>query len=378
MKKALIIASVVSMIEQFNRDNIRILQELGYEVHVMTNFVKVGTISDIQSKIFEKELKSNNVKIHNIPFYRNPFSFKNFKAFFKVNKIIKNEKYDLVHCHSPIGGIIGRLSSKLNHVKNVIYTAHGFHFFKGSSKLSWLIFFPIEYFFSKLTDVLITINNEDFELAKKYFLSKKKIKIDGVGINYELIRSNLKDRDSLRDFYNIKNNNIVILSIGELSKRKNHIVIIKAIQELNNKQIRYYIVGKGKEESKIKAYIKENDLESQIFLEGYKKNISDYLSIADIFAFPSKREGLGLAAIEAMASGLPILTSNINGINDYSKNGLTGYSYDPDDIAGFKTGIINLLDKEKRFIFGKYNIEQSKKYDIDKINKSMHAMYCKL
>ena len=183
MRKAVILGHTASIIEQFNVENIKILQELGYEVLVLANFQKPGTISLDRSKEFKLYLEKLEVKVFDIPFERNPFKLQNFKAFKNILNIIKKEKPYLVHCHSPIGGILGRLAAKVQKCNKIVYTAHGFHFFKGGSKVNWLIYYPIEKLFSYITDVLITINKEDYHLARKRFGQKQIFHMNGAGVN---------------------------------------------------------------------------------------------------------------------------------------------------------------------------------------------------
>lgn len=188
MKKALIIASVPSMIEQFNMNNIKILQELGYQVDVATNFQNSGTISEERTEEFKKELASINVKCYNVLFSRNPFSLSNIKAYKEIKKIVQEDNhYDIIHMHSPIGGVCGRLACKkiFGRDLKVIYTAHGFHFYKGAPLLNWLLYYPIEKWLSKYTDILITINEEDYSIAKKKFKAKKIELVHGVGVDIE-------------------------------------------------------------------------------------------------------------------------------------------------------------------------------------------------
>ena len=173
MKKVLMLASVASMIDQFNMQNISLLQEQGYEVHVAANFEQGSTSSKERVEQFKKELKEKNVLYFQIDFSRNVSNIpQNIKAYKQIKKLLVNNKYEFIHCHSPIGGVCGRLAAKVTNTK-VIYTAHGFHFYKGAPKFNWMIYYPIEKVLSYITDVLITINKEDYELAKKKDESKK-------------------------------------------------------------------------------------------------------------------------------------------------------------------------------------------------------------
>lgn len=376
MRKVLMLSSVASMIEQFNIPNILLLQELGAEVHVLANFSDAGTIPKQQAVKLKDRLKMMNITVFDVDISRSPLAKANVISYKKIKKILSREQYDLIHCHSPIGGVLTRLAArplrKLG--TKVIYTAHGFHFFKGSQLTSWLIFYPIERFFARWTDVLITINKEDFERAKK-FKAKKVEYIPGVGLNIKKFSSVNINVSKIKEL-NIPDNSFIILSTGELNENKNHSVIVKAIAQLNRDDIHYLICGIGKNKSKIEKLANKLGISNQVHLLGYRNDINELCCIADIFAFPSKREGLGIAGLEAMASGLPLVTSNVQGIMDYSIDGITGYNYESDDVDGFSCGIKKLVENQylsKKI--GLNNKKNVKEFDIENINRIMARIY---
>ncbi|WP_369351081.1 glycosyltransferase [Streptococcus hillyeri] len=379
-KYALIVATVASMIEQFNMHNIRLLQEQGYTVHVAANFENGNTISNNRMEQLKRELVAKNVVFFHIDFSRNPFGFtKHIALFIELKKISKQYNYSIMHCHTPIGGVIARLVFAQTKA-TIVYTAHGFHFFKGGRALDWLLYYPMEYLCSYFTDILITINQEDYYLGERFLKARRVYKINGVGIEYEKIRKCDKDEKLLqiREVYNIPKDEIVLVSVGEVNINKNHITIVKALEASKLANVSYLIVGQGNQLSTVEGYIKSRGLDNKVRLLGYQKDIPQILNECDIFCFPSKREGLGLAALEAMAAGLPLLTSNSHGINDYSYHGKTGYKFNANDISGFAKGILLLLDKGKREKIGRYNIELAKKYDIVRVNKQMREIYSHL
>ncbi|MDK1718410.1 glycosyltransferase [Dellaglioa algida] len=373
----LMVASMGSMLAQFNIENMKILIELGYKVDVAANFTDVDPMSHERRKKLFDFFKEENIKYFQIDFSRGIGSVSgNLKAYSQLNKVIMNNKYDFIHTHSPLASVITRISAKKNNVP-VLYTAHGFQFFRGGSFKDWVIFYPIEYFFSKYTDGIITINNEDFKRAKK-MNSKKVYYIPGVGVNtrkYGMTSENGKF-NKIRIEFSLGMDTTILLSVGELSKRKNHEVIIRAMATMKELDIVYFICGVGQEETKLRELVQTLNLNEKVKLLGYRTDIDEVMSYSDIFVFPSKREGLGLAAIEAMAAGLPIITSNVNGINDYSIDGVTGYSYSPNDYKGFAKGIKMLINNKE--IFGKMKINNKNaavKYDIANVNKNMKEIY---
>ena len=208
-EKVLIVASVASMIDQFNMPNIRLLQEMGYEVHVACNFEKGNSCSLEKIQTLKKLLENIEVKYYQINFERNILKiFSNFSAYKEVKKILEKNKYRFLHCHSPIGGVIGRIAGYLTQTK-VIYTAHGFHFFKGAPLLNWLLYYPIEKYLSRYTEILITINKEDYERAKTFY-AKKVEYIPGVGIDVEKIKNIKIDKEQKRKELGLSKDSIVL------------------------------------------------------------------------------------------------------------------------------------------------------------------------
>lgn len=322
MKKALILASVASMIEQFNMGNIKVLQELKYEVHVATNFIDSGTITRERAEELKNKLKDLNVKYYQIDFDRNVLSTKNIQAYKQVKKLISENKYNIIHIHSPIGGVCGRLAAKKERKNGtkVIYTAHGFHFFKGAPAKNWLIYYPVEKWLSKYTDCLITINEEDYNLAKKKFKAKNVEYVPGIGVdenkfNFEMSR---EERNELRKSLGIDEDDFVFIQVGELNNNKNQIMTIGAMKELakENNKIKLLLVGIGDLKEYYENKIKEYNLEKSVFLLGYRKDVPKLLKISNVLISTSKREGLPVNILEAMFAGLPIIATNCRGNRD--------------------------------------------------------------
>lgn len=376
MKHMLMVASVPSMIGQFNMDNINILLDLGYKVDVACDFTDLSVWDKEKITSLKRKLDKLKIEMYQIDFSRSVKKVnRHFKAYGQLIKLLKEKEYNFVHCHSPIGGAITRLACKKTNTK-CIYTAHGFHFYKGASKLNWLIYYPIEKICSCFTDVIITINNEDYELAKRKMKSRVVEYIPGVGVDIQYYRSSIKSKKDKRNELGIPKDSLLLLSVGELNKNKNHEVIIRALANINNSNIHYCIAGKGELMNYLQELSKSLNIDKNIHLLGFRTDIAELQEIADVFCFPSLREGLGLAAIEAMASGNVLITSNIHGINDYSLNGYSGYSCNPRCVNEFESAIINILEDEKaRYNMKKYNYDQVNRFDIKEVNSRMIKIY---
>lgn len=348
MKKILIVASVISFIEWFNKENVDFLSKtLGCEVHIACNFNYLNDTDEKRTKEYVQKLKDENIILHNIEFARSPFSFSNIRAYKQLKSLIKNGKFDLIHCHTPTVSMLTRLASKKARKKGsvVMYTCHGFHFHNAAPKKNWLMYYPIEKYLSRYCDYLVTINNEDFNRAKTFHCKNVRY-IPSVGVDINKIKKLKVDRQEKRKEIGVPNDKILIISAGELIERKNHEVIIKALAKLKDKNIFYAIAGKGPlKEYLINLADKCGVSENVLFL-GFRTDVFELYHVADISAFPSKIEGLGLAGVEAMAAGIPLVSSNVHGILDYVIDGETGFAISPKDVDGFALAIKELAEDE--------------------------------
>ncbi len=381
MKKVLIVATVPSMIGQFNMSNIKILQNMQYKVEVACNFKDKTVWDERRISELKEILNLKRVQFYQIDFIRNAFDIpRHFKAYKQLKKLVHRKKYEIIHCHTPIAAMIARIVAHQEKIK-IIYTAHGFHFFKGAPIKNWFLYYPVEKFLSQWTDCLITINKEDYHRAKRKFYAKRTEYIPGVGVNTKKFRKPageevLEIKKKKRMEFGLNIDDFVIVSVGELNENKNHQVIIKAIAKMKNKKIKYLICGQGELQQRLLYLIKEYNLEEQVFLLGFRNDIKEILWAGDLFAFPSRREGLGLAAIEAMAAGLPIITSNIHGINDYSVNSVTGYSCDSNNENCMKKAIEILMNNKKIYIKCSQNVSEiAKRFDVVKAERIMTKIY---
>ena len=342
MKRMLMLASVASMIDQFNMPNIELLQEMGYEVHVACNFEKGSTCTDEKVLELKKKLKKLHVRFFQIDFERNVMKLnQDLKAYKQVLKLARKYQYTFIHCHSPIGGVVGRLVGHKTNTK-VIYTAHGFHFYKGAPVQNWLLYYPIEKFLSRYTDILITINKEDYQRAKKKFDAKKVEYVPGVGINIKKFQDIKIDRERKRRELGIKTEDTVLISVGELNKNKNHEVIIKALAKLQRPDIQYLLVGKGSLKEYLAEMAKNLGVGEQVHFLGFRNDVAELYKTADIFVFPSKREGLPVALMEAMTCGIASIASGVRGNTDLIKNEFNGILTSPNRSEDYEKAIIRL------------------------------------
>lgn len=320
------------------------------------------------------------LKVYNIPFSRNPFVRDNIMAYKMLKKLITKNKYDIVHCHTPNAAAITRFVCRglRKQGLKVIYTAHGFHFYKGAPIKNWLIYYPVEWICSYWTDVLITINSEDFGFAKKHMHAKKVEYVPGVGIDLDKFNHEETDKHLKRQELGIGDNDIVLLSVGELNENKNHEVVIKALARLQDESllasIKYLICGQGKKKEELEQLIEQLSLKERVKLLGFRTDISEICSVVDVFVFPSFREGLSVALMEAMASGLPCVVSKIRGNTDLIEDGKGGFLFKPDSISDCKEAIINILNADKGKM-GEHNKKQVKNFSEQVVVEKMRNIY---
>lgn len=364
-KKVLFTATVVKThINVFHLPYLKWFKEQGYEVHVAAK----------NDFVNEQCIIPNCDKFYDINFARFPFSKVNINAYKQLKKIITENNYDIIHCHTPVAGVLTRLAARNSKNTTVIYTAHGFHFFKGAPLLNWLIYYPVERFCAKFTDKLITINKEDYEIAKKFSLRKngKVYYVPGVGIDIEKIRSTKVNVQQKKKELGIPENIPVLLSVGELIKRKNHETVLKALSKLKDHNFAYLICGRGILDNYLQEQVKNLDLLNKVKLLGFRKDIVEISKSVDLFIFPSYQEGLPVALMEAMAAALPSIASNVRGNRDLiSKENL----FEPDDADTLVKLIEKQFDdiandKRRKVEYG--DLEQ---YSLQNVLKQMSKIY---
>lgn len=369
--KILYVTTVSGTINAFLVPHIKMLLEQGYQVDIACNITHP----------IHQELIEYGCKVFNIEFQRSPLSMENFRAYKMLKKVIRKGDYKLVHTHTPVASVITRLVCKNIDDIKVVYTAHGFHFFKNAPIKNWLVYFPIEYWLSRYTDVLITINEEDYLRAQKHFKSNNNsIKyLPGVGLDIDEISQIVVNKPKKRKELRVQESDLILLSVGELNKNKNHSTIIKAIAKLENPSICYLICGQGPLEDDLIQLIKDKKLENQVKLLGYREDILEIYKISDVFIFPSFREGLSVALMEAMACGLPIISSNIRGNRDLVKSGEGGFLVHPKDIEGFAKNIdILVSSRNLRIKMGQENSTKIYRYQIKTVLDKLNQIYNKM
>lgn len=371
----LLLATTGGFVPQFEMENVRILQELGATIHYAANF------DNAVYHVEYEQLESMGIKLHNLDIHKSPFHlWYNGKAYWKLIKLVNQEKITCIHCHNPVGGVLGRLLGRYFKKKNlkIIYTVHGFHFYKGAPWTNWFLYYSVERMLARYTDILITINEEDYQIAKRFQLklNGQVYKIPGVGIKRERLVEVLGAGAVLRKKYLIPKKAFHIISVGELNRNKNHEIIIRAMKQLQNTEIYYTICGEGIRRDRLQKFIRKMNLEDKVFMVGYQDEIAPFLQGADCFVFPSIREGLGMAALEAMALGLPVIATENRGTREYIEDGKNGYFCKWNDAEAFARAIQLLYENSVRCKeMGEYAKAASHGFDTEKTTEIMKNIY---
>ena len=365
-KRVLLVATVQSHIGQFHKPLMKLLKEQGWEIHVAARdnlAEKNGLRLEYPDKVF------------NIPFHRSPFDPRNLKAYAELKKLLKNDRYDVVHCNTPVGGVLGRLAARPFRKRGtqVYYTAHGFHFYQGGPRKNWLIYYPLEKFMSRCTDKLITITTEDYELAKSRFHCPV-YRIHGVGANSEKFFPLIpEEQEAQRKALGLSGH--IIVNVGELLPNKNQKTAILAMKKVVEQvpDATLLIAGNGPERENLEALVREHGLENHVRFLGYTTELQKYMQVCDCEIACSYREGLPLNIMEAMLCGKPVVASNNRGHRELIREGVNGYIVEPDDVDGFSEKVSMLFEKNP--IAEDKVVESVCPYRDVNVNKELRTVY---
>jgi len=368
-RKVLFVATVESHLLNFHIPFMKLLQGKDYEVHVAT---KLGNR--------QQEFDDIGVIKHNVDFSRSPYSPKVFKSLQQMERILEEIRFSLVHVHTPVAAFVTRLACQRTNTHPVLYTAHGFHFYKGAPLKNWLLYYNMEKLAAHWTDGLITINEEDYKAAQKFKLRKngKVFFVPGVGVDIASLEQRARSisRSKKRKELGLSVGTAVIITVGELNANKNHIQALKALSKLTKTNFHYLIVGNGESEQKLKKAVNELMLQDKVSFLGFRRDVLELLAASDVFILTSRREGLPKALMEAMAVGLPIIATDVRGNRDLVKSGENGYLVPLDDAEQTAIAIERLIDSEDlRRSMGEKSKELVKQYDLQNILKEMEKIY---
>ncbi len=370
-KKVLFVATVAKgHIQVFHLPFMKAFQEAGYEVHIAAR-------NDFENPD-DCRLPYCDV-YYDLPFERMPLRLKNFECYRFLKTLIERERFEIVHCHTPVAAMCARLACRGARKRGtkVFYTAHGFHFYKGAPLKNWLLYYPVEKICSRWTDLLITINQEDYALAQRRMKAQQVVYVPGVGVDLTKFGNATVDRAAKRRELGVPEDATLLLSVGELNANKNHETVIRALAELAKSENVYYaIAGRGDWQERLQNCANSLGWGDRVKLLGFRRDVAELYAASDVFVFPSFREGLSVSVMEAMAGGLPCVLSRIRGNVDLiDENG--GVLFDPHSVDDCRKALASLLEGgvEKMRELGAYNAEKVKAFGLEPVLEQMTALY---
>ena len=369
-KKMLYILNVANRVNNFSHTSILAARACHIDYHIAGNW---GYASH---EARNRDEEAYGIHIHQIDFERNPLHPRNLTAYQQLLSLVRRERFDCIHCNTPVGGAAGRLAGKRCGTETVIYQAHGFHFYRGAPLVNRLVYYPVERWLARYTDVLITINREDYEAAAGLRLRGRVHFVHGVGLETGEFLPSGADGGAKRLELGLACDDVALISMGDLVQRKNYRTAIQAISETRSPKIHYFICGQGPEKDRLTRLSKKLGVENRIHFLGFRSDIRELLAAADIFLFTTLQEGLPRAMMEAMASGLPCIASRIRGNTDLIADGKGGYLCDPRDAAAFAAAIEKLArNAGLRKSMGERNLLSIKGYDAAIVKQELKEIY---
>ncbi|MNZ27515.1 putative glycosyltransferase EpsD [compost metagenome] len=365
--RVLFCATVVSHLKAFHLPYLQWFKEQGWEVHAAA---------------CGEEALSHVDKQFNLSIERSPFKWSNITAYRGLKQLIDRNDYDIIHCHTPMGAVLTRLAARnaRHRGTKVIYTAHGFHFFTGASKVNWLIYYPVEKWLSRYTDCLITMNREDYErIQKRRFRAKSIAYVHGVGIDFNKYKPvSADEKAQLRAEYGIENDKFVLIYAAELTRRKNQNLLFEVIDKLRERipNIQLLLAGKGELEVYYKGLAQEMGLEDRVTFLGHRSDMNKLYAMSDLAVSSSRQEGLPVNVMEAIASGLPVVATDVRGNRDLVSDGVHGLLVELGDAAAFGEAILQLFEKPAlRESISREYVRLTKLYSISNVLGEVTPIY---
>ncbi|WP_191561435.1 glycosyltransferase family 4 protein [Metabacillus idriensis] len=366
-KKVLFSATVDYHFKSFHLPILKWFKEQGWEVHV-------AALGNIELPYVDQK--------YNLPIQRSPFNSRNSVAYSRLKDIINENNYSIIHCHTPVGGVLTRLAAREARKKGtkVIYTAHGFHFCKGAPLQNWLTFYPIEKWLSVYTDCLITINEEDYQLATKRRFGAGSVEhVHGVGVDTEKFKPiSEEEKMKRRKDFGFSQDDFILFYAAEFNKNKNQQLLLNTMSRLKEKlpNAKLLLAGEGTLLDECKQLGKTKGIEHMVHFLGFRNDIDTILPMCDLAVGSSLREGLPVNIMEAMACGLPVVATENRGHGELVVDGVNGYLIKNQEVE-LLSRKINDIAKSKRLLgnLGSMSLKSVKKYELLSVNYELSEIY---
>ncbi|EED1044187.1 TPA: glycosyltransferase family 4 protein, partial [Escherichia coli] len=306
-----------------------------------------------------EECKRLGIKTHVVKdLTREINAVKDIIALYKIYKFLKANDIDIVHTHSAKTGFLGRVAAKLAGIPLIVHTVHGFPFDSAKNKYIAFFYKVLEFISARFADIIICLHDGDKETCKKLLhVPESKVLVLPNGIAFtEFFRLSECDKKKARTILGIPESSLVFTMVGRLWEQKNPLLLINAAKEVINEypsdDIIFLLIGDGFLRKEIERIAEREIYHNKIVLLGWRKDIPDILSCSDVFVLPSRWEGMPLAILEAQATGLPCIVSDIPGNNNLVKDGVNGYLFESGSVTQLKDAILRMRVIEKRHEMG--------------------------
>jgi glycosyltransferase involved in cell wall biosynthesis len=258
----------------------------------------------------------------------------------RVREVVEAGCYDLVWVHTPVAGWVTRYALRARGGIPVVYTAHGFHFYRGQGPLAHSLFRTMERVAAPWTADLVTVNDEDFAAAGLLGLPAERVHlVRGIGVDTGVFSPDAatdSTRARIRQDLRIPADAVVVTMIAEFNANKRHALALRALSRVRDPRVTLVLVGSGPLEASVLDAIRASGLDDRVVLTGYRRDIPDLLAASDLLLLCSEREGLNRSALEAMSSGVPVIGTPTRGIADAigpDEAGWVATSSDPTALA---------------------------------------------
>lgn len=370
--KILVVTTISNTVNLFLIPHLKFLIEKGHEVGLA-----------FKTEFIDEEIFDLGCKIHHVEFQRNPLKRENLSAYKQIKKIIDEEGYELVHVHTPIASFITRFACRKKKNVKVLYTAHGFHFFKGAPKKNWILYYPLEKAAARWTDGIITMNEEDYEAAKKFKLRTDNgvFKVNGVGLRLEkFFCPGKEEKRKLRKQYGYGENDFILLNVGEFHQEKQQDLLIRAVARIKGEipRLKVLFAGSGRKGKDYRQLARDLGVEEMVEFLGYREDIPELMAISDLAVSVSRREGLPVNVMEAMAAGLPLIVTDVRGNRDLVNHGKNGLVIDRDNDGECAEAILKLYRSSGlREAFSAENRRRIASYSVESVLGELKEIYVK-
>jgi len=369
--RILFVTTVAGTLRAFLIPHMQMLQERGWHVEAAARF---GNSSK------GEQLIKAGFTAHRIPFHRHVLAGGNLLAIWRLWRLIQTGRYDIVHVHTPVAAMVGRLAARLTRPRPaVLYTAHGFHFHRGAPWYHWLFLYPAEWLAGRWTDGLIVMNEEDVHNGRRLgFVQEENLFfVHGVGVDIDWYGGAAIDGRKVRSELGLSPDDVLITCIAEFTRGKNHKLLLDTWQRVTGSQANAHLllVGGGPYLREVKRRL--DSWESpRVHLAGHRADIPSVLRATDVLVLSSRREGLPRCIMEAMAAGRPVVATSARGSRDLIEHGVNGLLVEREDVAGLAEALVTLIqDPGLRFDMGKRGREKIKEYALDRVLDEMWLIY---